>query len=437
MKKAKATPTKDFFVRMITRDISLEDSLLDLIDNCLDGARRTATVNDGDTVDSYAGFCASLRIGPDEFTIEDNCGGISISNAIDYAFHFGRRRDAPDDADFAIGLYGIGMKRAIFKIGSDIGIHSSTPDEAFRCTILVDDWLRHDRWEFDMDDAALINGTGTAITIRVLNNGIADEFGDAAFVNKLVRIVSRDYTRFIEKGFKIRINGAAVRPRRYTVKTSEEFQPYRIAYKDKDVDVEILAGMAAPPPNDIQPSDRARPEYFGWFVYCNDRVVLAADKSERTVWGNEGFTRWHQQYNGFLGMVLFHSSDPNLLPWTTTKRDVDENSALYRRALKKMKIATQPWVEYTNQRKADLEEAKKKERDALVVPLFGIEQNPVFRVPVAPGKASVPMAHISYQKGRSEVREAGKALGNAAMSYKDIGKKTFEYFMKYEVGEGE
>ena len=168
MKKAKATPTKDFFVRMITRDISLEDSLLDLIDNCLDGARRTATVNDGDTVDSYAGFCASLRIGPDEFTIEDNCGGISISNAIDYAFHFGRRRDAPDDADFAIGLYGIGMKRAIFKIGSDIGIHSSTPDEAFRCTILVDDWLRHDRWEFDMDDAALINGTGTAITIRVL-----------------------------------------------------------------------------------------------------------------------------------------------------------------------------------------------------------------------------------------------------------------------------
>ena len=37
-KNADAMPTKDFFVRMITRDISLEDCILDLIDNCLDGA---------------------------------------------------------------------------------------------------------------------------------------------------------------------------------------------------------------------------------------------------------------------------------------------------------------------------------------------------------------------------------------------------------------
>ena len=436
MKNANATPTKDFFVRMITRDISLEDCLLDLIDNCLDGARRTAAVHDADKVDSYDGFYASLRIGPDEFAIEDNCGGISIGTAIDYAFHFGRRRDAPSDEDFAIGLYGIGMKRAIFKIGNDIAIHSSTTDEAFRCTMAVDDWLRHDLWEFDMEDAALIDGTGTTIRIRVLNNGIPEEFGDSAFVNNLVRIVSRDYTRFIEKGFKIRVNGAAVRARRYTVKASSEFQPYRVTYKDDAVDVEIIAGMAAPPPNDIQPSDRARPEYFGWFVFCNDRVVLAADKSERTVWGND-FARWHQQYNGFLGMVLFSCSDPNLLPWTTTKRDVDEDSQLYRRAIRKMKKATQPWVEYTNQRKADLEEAKKKERVAAVVPVFDIEENPVFRVPVAPGKPRAPMAHISYQRPRSEVREAGRALGNAAMSYKDIGKKTFEYFVKNEVGEGE
>lgn len=38
--KAKATafPTKAFFVRMITRDISLEDCILDLIDNSVDGA---------------------------------------------------------------------------------------------------------------------------------------------------------------------------------------------------------------------------------------------------------------------------------------------------------------------------------------------------------------------------------------------------------------
>lgn len=38
--KAAANPTKAFFVRMITRDISLADCILDLIDNNHDEAKR-------------------------------------------------------------------------------------------------------------------------------------------------------------------------------------------------------------------------------------------------------------------------------------------------------------------------------------------------------------------------------------------------------------
>ena len=40
--KAHASPTKAFFVNMITRDITLADSILDLIDNSVDGAWRQA-----------------------------------------------------------------------------------------------------------------------------------------------------------------------------------------------------------------------------------------------------------------------------------------------------------------------------------------------------------------------------------------------------------
>ena len=36
--QAQASPTKQFFVSMLTRDISLADAILDLVDNCLDGA---------------------------------------------------------------------------------------------------------------------------------------------------------------------------------------------------------------------------------------------------------------------------------------------------------------------------------------------------------------------------------------------------------------
>lgn len=40
--KASANPTKAFFVRMITRDITLEDCIFDLIDNSIDGAWELA-----------------------------------------------------------------------------------------------------------------------------------------------------------------------------------------------------------------------------------------------------------------------------------------------------------------------------------------------------------------------------------------------------------
>ncbi|MBF0956152.1 MAG: hypothetical protein HXK15_07140, partial [Actinomyces sp.] len=41
--QAQASPTKQFFVSMLTRDIGLADAILDLLDNCLDGAMRLAS----------------------------------------------------------------------------------------------------------------------------------------------------------------------------------------------------------------------------------------------------------------------------------------------------------------------------------------------------------------------------------------------------------
>ena len=433
MENAKAYPTKEFFVRMITKDISLEDCILDLIDNCLDGARRTSEAVDGGQ--PYDGFQATLRLSPEEFTIADNCGGISISNAIDYAFRFGRDSNAPEEGRFSVGLYGIGMKRAVFKIGKMIEIGSSTEEEAFLCTIPVDEWLEKKPWEFDMTDAP-VKGSGTVIRIRDLYQGISQEFADPAFVNGLVRIVARDYARFIGKGFNVAINGGTVKGDRYDVRVSEEFQPYRHTYKDDGVQVDILAGMAAPPANDNDPVERAERESFGWFVFCNDRVVLAADKTERTVWGDEQFSRWHPQYNGFMGMVLFRGSDPKLLPWTTTKRDVDDSSPLYRRAVNKMKTATQPWIDYTHQRRADLAEAKIKEQKASPESVFDIKPNSTLKVPTIQANPRIQMAFINYQKPRAEVKKAATALGNSNLTYKGVGERTFEYFMENEV-EGE
>ena len=445
--KAHATPTKDFFVRMITKDISLEDCILDLIDNCLDGARKVKhAANIGIVVDDYSGFQAKVDFSEQHFTIADNCGGIKIAEAIDYAFHFGRRANAPTEGDYSIGLYGIGMKRAIFKLGNLIEIYSSTTTEAFRTTINVTEWLTKMRastvdgmqvedWDFDMDDAPVIQGTGTTIGITELHPSIAAQFSSPEFGNGLARIVGRDYAQFISKGFEIFINGRKIPGFPFTIRQSDEFKPVRTAYTDETgVEVEIIAGMAGAPPDELQASDRrADTDYFGWFVLCNDRVVVASDKTDQTVWGDGEFPGWHYQYNGFIGVVSFHAKDPNLLPWRTTKRDVDGSSGVYRRAVEKMKDATRPWIKYTGDRRVDIEEAKRREASATTQSLFEVQVNPTFDVPRVTATADrIAVSSIQYHKPTSDVSKVKKMLGNARMPNYRVGEMTFDYFLENE-----
>lgn len=37
-------PTKKFFIEMITRDISIEDAIIDLLDNSIDGATQIVSI---------------------------------------------------------------------------------------------------------------------------------------------------------------------------------------------------------------------------------------------------------------------------------------------------------------------------------------------------------------------------------------------------------
>jgi len=427
---------------MITKDIHLEDCILDLIDNCLDGARRSS--RDAPEVARYANHAARIELTRQGFRIEDNCGGISVDQAIDYAFHFGRRREAPP-GDHAIGLYGIGMKRAIFKMGNKISIRSSTDKDSFRTDIDVEAWLAkpplersdgtvQEDWDFDLDEAEPLAHPGTQISIEQLHEEVARQFDDPAFRNGLIRIVSRDYAQFIAKGFSISINGQPVPSFGFAVRESEDIRPMRQEYQDESgVQVEIIAGMAGLPPDDLGPTER-RPEseYFGWFVVCNDRVIVASDKSVQTGWGDGIGPAWHFQYNGFLGIVEFSSEDPTLLPWRTTKRDVDDTNPTYRRALVKMRDAARVWVKYTNDRRVDIEHAKQTEARAPSRPLFEVRQNVAMKMPTPPGPRRVEYSSIQYSKPVSEIDKAKRLLKSSRMSNVRLGEATFDYFMEHE-----
>ena len=131
--------------------------------------------------------------------IEDNCGGIPLEVAERYAFRMGRPKGTADDDDiFTIGTYGIGMKRAIFKMGRSARVRSQTIEDAFNVMILPA-WLASDNsWELPVesienDDAE----SGTLIEITDLREDVFDDpdtspsaVGEACFQDVFDRIES-------------------------------------------------------------------------------------------------------------------------------------------------------------------------------------------------------------------------------------------------------
>jgi len=439
---AKADPTKDFFIDMITRDIGLDECIFDLLDNSIDGASRHSQQQNRPDL---AGYFADILLTETEFEIKDNCGGMSLLDAREYAFHFGRRSDAPKDAENSIGLYGIGMKRAIFKIGKKIVIKSATsaaPHEAFQVDIDVAEWAASPEWEFQLEQIDPEDFVGTEISVKELRKATASEFSDQIFVSKLRKDVGKYYSFFLQHGFEIKINGIPVKQHVYGVREGEDIAPYTHEYTDSEagVKVRIISGVAGTPPEDSgDPSTLSKDtESWGWYIICNDRVVLAGDKTEKTIWGDD-FPSWHPQYNGFVGLVFFSSEKPGELPWTTTKRQIDETLPVFRRATSFMKDATRKYLDYTNTRKTNLDKAKSVESSAAIRPIAEIKissDRPVLmKLPVFDDAPKIKMGTVSYQQPVSVLSKVAQSLGNSQMSYKQIGQKTFEYYVENEVGE--
>jgi hypothetical protein len=232
-KKASANPTKTFFVKMITKDILLEDCIMDLIDNSVDGAwrcegSRPMGLSEGADLSKYS---ISITLSGASFRIVDNCGGMTLDDAVKHAFSFGRQATETNE-DYSIGVYGIGMKRAVFKLGTDIKIRSTFTDEnkrrlPFAVPINVPTWVTNDvpPWDFDIDPDEPLAEDGVEIIVNSLTPGAARSFENPSFIQNLRRTIGRDYTLHMNRGLKISINGEVVPGTQIELRTSEDFTP--------------------------------------------------------------------------------------------------------------------------------------------------------------------------------------------------------------------
>lgn len=361
---ADVNPTKGFFINMLTRDIELNDAILDLLDNCLDGVVRIRSKQDKsrDSKDFYDGFYAKISIQKDSFVIEDNCGGIPLDIAKDKAFRMGRDENEPREKSATVGIYGIGMKRAIFKIGKAATVKSITPSDAFIVTIPCD-WETQSDWKFPIEliDRKDNDIDGTRIEIHDINTAIGKQWAEEghleAYVSDLIGHIKKSYSLIIERGFKVEVNGQKVEGDPVSFVWSDDvkgIKPYIYRYEREGVHVRLAVGFYAPPPtvdesdSMAEKSPRRATADAGWTVICNDRVVLYNNKDHLTGWGENGVPRYHTQFIGIRGIVEFTSKEPEKLPMTTTKRGVDLSSPLYAIVKKKMCEGIKLFTNFTN-----------------------------------------------------------------------------------------
>ncbi len=446
--QVKVFPAKHFFVEMLTRDITLADAILDLLDNCVDGVRRTHS-HKGDK--PYVGFYADIRFDAKEFSITDNCGGISKKDASEYALMFGRPTNASPKKDGTIGLVGIGMKRAMFKLGNHCFIHSHHKQDTFDVEI-TPAWLKNDKdWELTLETAKpRLSKHGTKIRVSGLRDSVAEDFAEgSAFRLEFPFRVAEAFSLLIERGFEVKVNGVAIKGSiphllwEPAVKGQKEFiRPYTFRDNINGVDVFLAFGFREPDKDDA--GDRSSQIYqtplAGWTVSCNDRIVLYCDKSEVTGWGAMNLPQYHTQFIYLSGVVEFHSNDTKNLPFTTTKRGVDQASVVFLKIRERMIEALRQFMTWTNEwKERPAADRRQLFRQAASKPVHEIRQliEREYRSTSAklgqPIKPKLPKAKVSttvnilFQKNQSDVDRVSRYLfDDEEKAAKVVGEECFD-----------
>lgn len=443
-----ATADKALFVSMLVKDIELLPAVIDLVDNSVDGS-RAATPND------LSRHYVKIEARPDSFTIEDNAGGIDVDVARHYAFRFGRPRDYTG-VPGSVGQFGVGMKRALFKLGRHFVVSSRTSTTAFELPVDVDEWLDDlgPNWQFKMShvdesyDPTSNGGVGTKIVVTRLHESVAEDFDNPLILGQMREQMRLRHQEVIQAGLSMELNGEALTGYEPTLMSGPRFAPvnrrFVVTAGGGQVNCHLLAGVTLGEKDDHL--DEGEAQDFrsagdaGWWLFCNDRLLLFRERSTLTGWG-DGAPAYHPQYRRFRGYVYLTSLDTSLLPWNTTKTGVDQDSRVWRQVQSEMKVALGQVTTVINRMKEERQHGETPEdmpltlalKEARPTAIDALKPAPAFVAPQPrrqPRKVRATTQKIQYSVDRDRYQEVAELLEASAPA--EVGRSTFDYFYERE-----
>ncbi|HUS51702.1 MAG TPA: ATP-binding protein [Candidatus Paceibacterota bacterium] len=441
-------PTKELFINILTRDISIHDCILDLLDNAVDSYTRNK-INEKREV--------RLNFDKSKVIILDNCGGIEKERLKKEVFRFGA-------TDFSshlptIGVYGIGLKRSIFKLGESIIFETDDGKDYCKLKIDIKDWLNKkdpegkDKWDLELAETSktrLKNGekSYTSIKIEQLRYETKETF-TPDFETKLKETVKIYYSRFIQDGrVNFYINNEEQRGFKIIVKSSDDFKPVKIEDEYKGVEITIICWL------DLKEDEkRARKEsgHQGWNIFMNERLVIFDDTSKDTGWleGGSLLPNFHQIYNQFRGVVFLKTNDPSKLPINTSKNGFNKENEIYHHLLNLMVKVARPFINFLSNKYDEQKEKINKKEDELLATIdkdsrkeekiiatsiddTKTEYQSSFTPPMQKTEArpTIPQTTITFKKPKRQVDIIKKIL--KVYTNKQVGEKIFDYYWESE-----
>ncbi|SDC07055.1 Histidine kinase-, DNA gyrase B-, and HSP90-like ATPase [Acinetobacter kookii] len=417
---------------MLTRDIPLNRAILDLIDNSVDAANSKMLANG---LEDLSGFEINIKINKNTFEIFDNCGGFDFETGQKYAFRFGRDPEAPPTPN-SVGQFGVGMKRTLFKLGEKFKvITKSEADDGFIVDVDVSKWKSSGEWNFpcQIGNTGLEDGS-TKIIVENIYSEVSEQFKLDDFINDLIYEVSLAHFMPINKNLKIKINTDLVPKYDFQLFQSNSINPQ---IEEKNIDsvvIKVIAGL----------SERD-PEKSGWYIVCNGRLIVTADKTKLTGWDTDfGTRKYHNDFAHFRGIVIFESSDSSLLPWTTTKTGIDEDNKYYKMAFKSMLSVMKKVLpilsdrakeqKYLEEGLIESEPLNQAIAEAKLISLLKLDCNKKdFYATQANLRKETPTSvRIQYSVPISQFNMVSQLLETDVKA--EVGLRTFEYYFEYECG---
>lgn len=224
--------------------------------------------------------------------------------------------------DHGIGAFGVGLNRAIFKLGHQTQLITDTGKERSALILNTDEYLADaDQWDVVARQFPSAGKDGTTINIGRPPEEIAHLFADKDWVDTQRQEIGRIYGHFIAKGLSIVVDGTPAKNLEIPVRENGPYEIEHRFYKTEDgVSIYMKYGQHRDhrfsKEKDYE-ADRNRnlTDQFGWNILCNDRAILTCDTTDKTGWDD-----YHTEYYGFVGYVSFEADDPSKLPGTLASR---------------------------------------------------------------------------------------------------------------------